>query len=523
MVKKKSYWFYMVLPGLVAALLLSAGCGQATENTRFRSDQFHLTVTLPTGWAAAEGPANLARPFTGLVAFNSWGKTGFRAKEVTTETSTRYSPESVLEQIPAGGAYVVLVHLSGGPVMPAEQYGPEYEPQDLGGLWSETNCREGQGATRIEFFKWGRFLSLEIYCDPDGSDETASAVNALLSSWRFDQTPIGDVGWAITAARRLLPPAIRPARFGLSPGVRQSSEQEDDVVRITRAEIQGETVVVTFMYRWDEPLLDSGSESDACPPERCHWWKLEARPSGNVVLIEEGGAAWPPDVETNQPTPTPTPSVRVTPGIAAGLTIEEYPLVAAAVATPDRIEFLEYVSDDILARRKEVRESIQRCIPGVDSDCPPLIINEHTHTVQVGDMYHYNLLQDGAVVYSHTITGFHPVEFPVHALLEWQGHWVLEIADQVIVDGDNLNERLGYDKIFNWRLLHGWPLYFFEQDGRGCISYGDRTMQPTYDEVRHNLCCEPALFNVRNYPDLVAFYARKGDTWFYVEMGVYDE
>jgi hypothetical protein len=135
MSENKSCRFRFKLLGLVAALLLSDGCGQATEKAPFRSDQFHLTVTLPTGWAAAKGPEYLARPFTGLIAFNNWGEAGFWASEVTTETSARYSPESVLEQIPAGGAYVVLVHLSGGPVMPAEEYGTEYEPQDIDGLW----------------------------------------------------------------------------------------------------------------------------------------------------------------------------------------------------------------------------------------------------------------------------------------------------------------------------------------------------------------------------------------------------
>jgi hypothetical protein len=31
------------------------------------------------------------------------------------------------------------------------------------------------------------------------------------------------------------------------------------------------------------------SDSDDCPLEQCHWWKLEARPSGEVALVEEGG------------------------------------------------------------------------------------------------------------------------------------------------------------------------------------------------------------------------------------------
>ena len=54
-----------------------------------------------------------------------------------------------------------------------------------------------------------------------------------------------------------------------------------------QAQVQGETVVVTFLYRWDEPPIDS--DSDDCPLERCHWWKFEARPGEEVMLVEERG------------------------------------------------------------------------------------------------------------------------------------------------------------------------------------------------------------------------------------------
>ena len=70
------------------------------------------------------------------------------------------------------------------------------------------------------------------------------------------------------------------------------------MVRVTQAEIQKETVVVTFMYRWNEPPL--GSHDGDCPADRCHWWRFEARPSGDVVLVEEGGVAPPSEEEIIQ-------------------------------------------------------------------------------------------------------------------------------------------------------------------------------------------------------------------------------
>src|SRR3990172_4923013 len=284
--------------------ILGSGCSRPiplptstpTATSIFRSVQFHLEVTLPPGWSAAEGPEYLARPFTGLVAFNSWRQEGFWAPEVTAGNSSTYSPESVLSQIPSGGAYIVLVHLSGGPPVQPEQYGPEYEHDDLSDLWKDRDCRES-GTRPAGFFKWWRYLTLEVYCKPDISDATAEAVTSLLASWRFDRAPVGDVGWAVVEARTLLPPSVEPSKFPIliarsrSEGPIRSTEQSGAAVRTTEVQIQGETVVVKFNYCWGELPLSA----DTTPAEQCHSWRYEARSSGAVVLVEEGGAALPGD------------------------------------------------------------------------------------------------------------------------------------------------------------------------------------------------------------------------------------
>ncbi len=267
----------------------------APSPTLFRSDQFHMEVTLPPDWAAAEGPEWLARPFTGLVSFNSWGQTGFWAPEVKTANGAAYSPGSTLGQVPEGGAYVVLAHFSGGPVMVPEEYGPEYEREDLGGLWLSGDCRDAGGMWSADFHKWGRHLRLEVYCQPDASEATATAVNDLLGSWRFDRAPAGDPGWAALVAKAALPPAAHPEKFPVPAGwpgadePLQTSLGDGDATRITRAEVQGETVVVTFMLRWGDASL--GWSGDECPADRCHWWRCEVRPDGELVMLEEGGAA----------------------------------------------------------------------------------------------------------------------------------------------------------------------------------------------------------------------------------------
>jgi hypothetical protein len=296
--------FLLRIIGVLIALSTFSACTATKEpmtptaeptqrEDHFRSDPSHLKVTLPAGWAAVEGPEELAHPYTGLVAFNSWNESRFWAPQVTADGGSIYNPESVLGQMPDDGAYIVLMHVSGGPPLPPEQYGPEYEQQDLGGLWKEADCRTRR-ATYVDFFKWGRVLRLEVYCKPNASDATAAAVSALLASWRFDRVPVGDIGWAVVAARQRLPASVESAWFPIvSEGPSQSSIQDESHIWITQAQVQGETVVVTFTYRWDEPPADPNA--DECPLQRCHWWKFEARSSGEVVLVEEGGATVPGD------------------------------------------------------------------------------------------------------------------------------------------------------------------------------------------------------------------------------------
>ena len=176
-------------------------------STVFRSETNHLEVTVPEGWAAYEGEAYIARPFTGLVAFNSWGEQRFWALQVITEqndgsTTYSYSSEDVLAQIPQDGAYVVLVWESSqpvpdpnspdgpylwGPITDPEAHASYYPGHDLLGIWQPADCRLTRGVS-LDFSKFERVLHLEIYCGPQASESTVEAVNSLLSSWRFDAT-----------------------------------------------------------------------------------------------------------------------------------------------------------------------------------------------------------------------------------------------------------------------------------------------------------------------------------------------
>lgn len=225
-------------------------------------------------------------------------------------------------------------------------------------------------------------------------------------------------------------------------------------------------------------------------------------------------------VQATSPASTiPPSSTHGTPRSAAGLTIEEYAITPAVSVEPG-FDLVNLVPPEIMTRREAWRDPVRRCVPGIHADCPPLVIGEHAYTVEMHDMQHYTLLQDDVAIYSHSTPP--RSDIPVYALMEWEGQWVLEIHDEVIIGGNSFNEQQGYNKVFNWRVVHGKLFYFFEHDGRVYISYGGKVLPQTYDEVVHNRCCEPAVCNVQTYADMVALYARRGDAWFYVEMGVYE-
>jgi hypothetical protein len=268
----------------------------SASDSPFRSAQHHLEVTLPPGWSGAEGPETVSRTYGGVVAFNSWGQYDAWISEFRAEYDSSSGPPHFLKEVPDAAAYVALLHRAGGPVPVPWDYGPEYDRSDLADLWKPHDCRAAGGHTSVQFFKWGRKLYLEVQCGPGASEATTAAVNALLASWRFDRVPAGDPGWASSTARTLLPSAVGPDRFPIVAGTHKGGEpnrsMQGDITasRTTETRLDGDTVVVTFEYRWYGQ--GEGFAGD-CPADRCHWWRFEAHSDGTVELPEEGGAAVP--------------------------------------------------------------------------------------------------------------------------------------------------------------------------------------------------------------------------------------
>jgi hypothetical protein len=153
----------------------------------------------------------------------------------------------------------------------------------------------------------------------------------------------------------------------------------------------------------------------------------------------------------------------------------------------------------------------------------PVYVGEDLIEVRVNDEFTQFYVQRGDEIL-YTLTPPGPfVDPPVYALGSWEGHWVLETTNEVIVDGQSLNAQLGYDEIFGWQLIDGQPFYFFKTGGRIHISYTGEEVTPyVYDQVQHYLCCESSMFNISGNGTMTWFYALRDGTWYYVEAGVYE-
>jgi hypothetical protein len=128
---------------------------------------------------------------------------------------------------------------------------------------------------------------------------------------------------------------------------------------------------------------------------------------------------------------------------------------------------------------------------------------------------------DGETIFSYQPVAS-PVAEPVKGLWGWQGGWVLEVNGTLIVNGENINGKEGYGEIFNWTLIDGKPLFFFERGSQVGIAYDGSILPLAYAQVIHYQCCEPAMFNIGSSSDMVWFYALRDATWYYVELGKFE-
>lgn len=100
----------------------------------------------------------------------------------------------------------------------------------------------------------------------------------------------------------------------------------------------------------------------------------------------------------------------------------------------------------------------------------------------------------------------------------WNGHWILEVDNFVVQDGEILNQKLGFEEMFDWGLVKDQPVYFFRRGSSFGISYDGQVLPLQYEDVRHGLCCGPAVDNPAIDSNSIRFFGKRNDIWYYVVM-----
>lgn len=99
---------------------------------------------------------------------------------------------------------------------------------------------------------------------------------------------------------------------------------------------------------------------------------------------------------------------------------------------------------------------------------------------------------------------------------EWNGHWVLETGDVVVIDGEELNQQLGFQQIFRWNLTKTKPTFFFQRGSKFGISHDGQILPLQYDDIARGFCCEAVENNPYIGNDFARFFGKRNGVWYYV-------
>lgn len=92
---------------------------------------------------------------------------------------------------------------------------------------------------------------------------------------------------------------------------------------------------------------------------------------------------------------------------------------------------------------------------------------------------------------------------------------------EIFLNGVSLNEQYGYEETFGFQPLDDKPFYFFSKNGEIGIHYDGEVSMLGFDRVWHYACCSGAAFNPKAYLTMVTFFASKGETNYYIELGLF--
>jgi hypothetical protein len=162
-------------------------------------------------------------------------------------------------------------------------------------------------------------------------------------------------------------------------------------------------------------------------------------------------------------------------------------------------------------------------------------------TTDMGTFYkgYVEVSQEEKVLYTIQTGDSTPVS-SLRGLWTYDNHWVLEIVHatekkglfqsemdfdllgDIILDGVSLNQQQEYQETFGFQLMNGKPFFFFKKSEHIGISYNGKEISLEYTEIPHYSCCSGAAFNPKIAENMVSFFAQRNETWYYVEIGVFE-
>ncbi|MBI5035192.1 MAG: hypothetical protein HZB51_32095 [Chloroflexi bacterium] len=222
-----------------------------------------------------------------------------------------------------------------------------------------------------------------------------------------------------------------------------------------------------------------------------------------------------------------------------GLSIEEHALKGKPELEPLTFEPVNGTQQEIL--RKHAAQRSERTTDALSDSQRSLVLGGDTYAANVAQT---NPSRDVMVEVSRNGKSIYIISAgdvgPVPALWGLWGnnnHWVLEVAHttekksannvkaydltgEIIQDGVSFNRQYGCQETFGFQLMQGKPFYFFNMRGRWGVAYAGQTLDLGYSNISHYGCCSASALNPISAENIVAFFAQREATWYYVEIGV---
>jgi len=228
-----------------------------------------------------------------------------------------------------------------------------------------------------------------------------------------------------------------------------------------------------------------------------------------------------------------------------GLTVEEYALVNPPVVEPLSFLPVQGSQEGILTKHYDERLKTfpdNSFFDGKDYAmraqlCADELVARQQYNETGSDGW-VTVIRNGEEIYRIGTGPGGPISVAaLSGLWAYADHWVLETAkiiqrlegnlmikeaiSQISRDGELLNDLYSYQEMFGFQIMAGAPFYFFKQDDKINFSFDGQVVMAGYDEIPHYGCCSSGALNPVSAENMAAFFTKRDNVWYYVEIGVY--